>query len=63
MNAAVESVMSVLEGVSSLPRAKFEPVLYRKYSREAVLHLLSVASSLDSMVLGENEIFFQVKNC
>ena len=63
MNAAVESVMSVLEGVSSLPRAKFEPVLYRKYSREAVLHLLSVASSLDSMVLGENEIFLQVKNC
>jgi glutamyl-tRNA reductase len=63
MNAAVESVLGVLEGVSSLPRAKFESSLYKKYSREAVLHLLSVASSLDSMVLGENEVFFQVKNC
>jgi glutamyl-tRNA reductase len=63
MNAAVESVLGVLEGVSLLPRGKFESSLYKKYSREAVLHLLSVASSLDSMVLGENEIFFQVKNC
>jgi len=63
MNAAVESVMGVLEGVSSLHREEFEPAVYKKYSREAVLHLLSVTSSLDSMVLGENEVFFQVKNC
>ncbi|HSV97320.1 MAG TPA: glutamyl-tRNA reductase [Spirochaetota bacterium] len=63
MNMAVESVLGVLEDVSLLHRETFESSLYKKYSREAVLHLLSVASSLDSMVLGENEIFFQVKNC
>ena len=61
MNAAVESVMSVLEGVSSLPRAKFEPVLYRKYSREAVLHLLSwPVARFDGA--RENEIF-SGENC
>ncbi len=63
LNAAMEALTAVLEGAASLPKERFEPHLYKKYSRDAVLHLLSVASSLDSMVVGENEIFFQVKNC
>jgi len=62
-NAALESVIGLLEAASSLGRESFERSLYRRYSRDAVLHLLEVASSLDSMVVGENEIFFQVKNC
>ena len=35
--------------------------VYRKSSEDAVEHLFSVASSLDSMVIGENQILGQVK--
>jgi glutamyl-tRNA reductase len=38
-----------------------EPHLYRKTNREVVEHLFTVASSLDSMVLGETQILGQVR--
>ena len=40
---------------------QFEPHLYEYREREAVQHLFRVASSLDSMVVGEPQILGQVK--
>lgn len=41
--------------------AELETLLYAKSDRDMVAHLFKVASGLDSMVLGENEILKQVK--
>lgn len=45
----------------SLDPTAYEPLLYEYSEREAVRHLFRVASSLDSMVLGEPQILGQVK--
>jgi glutamyl-tRNA reductase len=59
---ATQSVIHLLEQFAGLTREHFEPVLYKKYHKDAIRHLLCVASSLDSMVIGENEIVGQVKD-
>jgi glutamyl-tRNA reductase len=56
-----QSVMSVLEELSPGQSDRFDGALYRKYGRDAVRHLLYVSASLDSMVIGENEILGQLK--
>lgn len=60
---AVAAVLDLLEDFSCVPSAKSGASVYKKYSRDAVAHLLSVASSLDSMVVGENEILGQLREC
>ena len=57
----IEKAAAVYESISGMPYADFCDNLYVKTSREAVQHLLTVVSSLDSMVLGENEIAGQMK--
>jgi len=44
-----------------VPQAELTPFLYTKHDQEAVLHLMRVASGLDSLVLGEAQILGQVK--
>lgn len=62
INNSVEGLTSALSEISSISRNRLDSLLYKKYSRDAISHLLAVASSLDSMVLGENEILGQVKD-
>jgi glutamyl-tRNA reductase len=50
-----------LEEYFSVPSASLTPHLYEYREREAVRHLFRVASSLDSMVVGEPQILGQVK--
>jgi len=58
----IEKITAMYEEISGMPYDEFKDHLYVKTSREAVQHLLTVISSLDSMVLGENEIVGQVKD-
>ena len=45
----------------ALPEASYEPHLYEYRQTDAVRHVFRVASSLDSMVVGEPQILGQVK--
>lgn len=54
------AIESYLRGHFNLSEAETLP-FYRKSDRDSALHLFRVASGLESMVLGETEIFGQVK--
>src|SRR5581483_3916368 len=50
-----------LHGHFPLPPSAYEPHLYEYREQDAVRHIFRVASSLDSMVVGEPQILGQVK--
>jgi glutamyl-tRNA reductase len=56
-----QRLVKAIGAIHGLDPATFRPFLYVKTQREAVRHLFRVASSLDSMVLGEPQILGQVK--
>jgi len=56
-----QEMAEFLAAFHSIPLDAFQPHLYEKSERAVVEHLFSVASSLDSMVLGETQILGQVR--
>lgn len=56
-----EAIAAFLRRAESGPGADLSPHLYQYWGREAVRHLFRVASSLDSMVVGEPQILGQLK--
>jgi glutamyl-tRNA reductase len=59
--AEAPGMLRFLHDYLNLPPAAVEPHVYEFREREAIRHLFRVASSLDSMVVGEPQILGQVK--
>lgn len=58
---AKETMISFLSGLGGIPEKLFSEVLYTFQDMDAVRHIFRVASSLDSMVVGEPQILGQIK--
>ncbi|MDB5322917.1 MAG: hemA [Phycisphaerales bacterium] len=57
-----EEMIEFLANFHGIDAASFSPHLYQKTDTDVVAHLFTVASSLDSMVLGETQILGQVRD-
>ena len=60
--APAELIKEFLSEFHNIPVKDFEQYLYIYFDRNAVIHLFKVASSLDSMIVGEPQITGQVKD-
>ena len=59
---AKRAVVSLLGKMGNIPVDDFSSCLYTYENMDAVTHIFSVASSLDSMVIGEPQILGQIKD-
>jgi glutamyl-tRNA reductase len=59
---AVESVMALWIGESNIDKAILDASVYVYKGEDAIRHVFKVASSLDSMVVGEPQILGQMKD-
>ncbi len=57
-----ESIKNFLSNFQQVDRAEFESALYLYTDRDAIRHIFRVASSLDSMIIGEPQILGQLKD-
>jgi glutamyl-tRNA reductase len=60
-HGGVQEVSDLLSRLSGVPLEELSDHLYVHYEERAVQHLFSVASGLDSMVVGEGQILGQVR--
>ncbi len=58
---AEESVTSLIAKLGNMPEETFTSNLYTNEDRDAVIHIFRVASSIDSMIVGEPQILGQIK--
>ncbi len=58
----VPLIIKSLAGLKKIDPKRIEPHLYMHEDKNAVRHIFRVASGLDSMVMGEPQIFGQVKS-
>lgn len=56
------SILTWLSAYHEIPLLQFSDKAYEKWQGAAVRHMMEVASGLDSMVLGEPQIFGQMKS-
>ena len=61
LEQGVDRIADFLSQSKSLSRESFSPHLYQHLDDQAVRHLCRVASSLDSMVVGEPQVLGQVR--
>jgi glutamyl-tRNA reductase len=61
LDQGIGMVVRYLADIYGQTSAALKPYLYIYLDHEAVKHLLRVASSLDSMVVGESQILGQIK--
>ncbi len=59
---ARNSILSLMSRLSGIPDHRFLPSLFNFEDMEAVRHIFRVASSLDSMMMGEPQILGQIKD-
>lgn len=59
---AIERLQAEFCRLSGMPEADFAEIRKLAGGKDAIIHLLSVACGLESQMLGENEIFGQVKD-
>ncbi len=57
----LESIKGFLSEFHDVPEETFSPYIYYSIGHMAVRHLFKVASSIDSMVVGESQVLGQVK--
>lgn len=57
----VADIKRFMSEFHNIPEDDFEKYIYAYSNEKAIKHLLQVAASLDSMVIGESQVFGQVK--
>jgi|SRR5436853_3351466 len=62
LERGLDRLTNFLCGARNIPSSSIDAHLYRRSGPEAVAHVFRVASSLDSMVVGEPQILGQVKD-